>query len=282
LSFVRILRTAALTGIALTSSAAFATTAGTDVFGVDMIYPSVPGGESWTLAADPTSDPRFDPQDEITPNADGSWKMMSDQVRMSVMTSTGYDVAAIESYDRAVLAEKGFMQAPNDWKNVEITGYVKLNASDAPDDNFTWYARGGKHNDDIACEGSAYKGGIYYDGRARVEKESWHVAYDNAEYVDATTPLLGRWVGFKYMMRNVDLGGKLGVALELWLDDDADGKNFQKVYEFVDDGTWGGDSAACGAADPATPITWGGPIAVFRWDSATDVDFKWLSVREIQ
>jgi len=29
-------------------------------------------------------------------------------------------------------------------------------------------------------------------------------------------------------------------------------------------------------------ITWGGPIATFRWDSAEDVDFRWLSVREIQ
>ena len=25
----------------------------------------------------------------------------------------------------------------------------------------------------------------------------------------------------------------------------------------------------------------GGPIATFRWDDATDVDFKFLSVREI-
>ena len=29
-------------------------------------------------------------------------------------------------------------------------------------------------------------------------------------------------------------------------------------------------------------ITWGGPIATFRWDSATNTDFKNLSVREIQ
>ena len=28
-------------------------------------------------------------------------------------------------------------------------------------------------------------------------------------------------------------------------------------------------------------ITWGGPIATFRWDSAKDVDFKFMSVREI-
>ena len=29
-------------------------------------------------------------------------------------------------------------------------------------------------------------------------------------------------------------------------------------------------------------ITWGGPIATFRWDRADDVDFKNFSVREIQ
>ena len=28
-------------------------------------------------------------------------------------------------------------------------------------------------------------------------------------------------------------------------------------------------------------ITWGGPIATFRWDFAQDVDFRNLSVREI-
>ena len=28
-------------------------------------------------------------------------------------------------------------------------------------------------------------------------------------------------------------------------------------------------------------ITWGGPIATFRWDNAKDVDFKFRSVREI-
>jgi hypothetical protein len=36
----------------------------------------------------------------------------------------------------------------------------------------------------------------------------------------------------------------------------------------------------CGGS-PDQKVTWGGPISTFRWDTATNVDFKWLSVREI-
>jgi hypothetical protein len=42
----------------------------------------------------------------------------------------------------------------------------------------------------------------------------------------------------------------------------------------------GTEDVVCGGA-PDQIISWGGPIATFRWDSATDVDFKNLSVREI-
>ena len=41
------------------------------------------------------------------------------------------------------------------------------------------------------------------------------------------------------------------------------------------------DASRCGGSVDAMPITWGGPITSYRWDSATDVDFKWLSVREM-
>jgi hypothetical protein len=49
----------------------------------------------------------------------------------------------------------------------------------------------------------------------------------------------------------------------------------------MDYGQIGGDSTNCGGSVDAMPITWGGPLATFRWDSTSDVDFKWLSVREI-
>ncbi|MCP3141910.1 carbohydrate-binding protein [Pyxidicoccus xibeiensis] len=256
---------------------------GMDAFGVTKLYPSVAGGEEWYLSANPSTDKRFDPQDTITKNADGSWKMKSSQVRMSVFTSTGYSASKIPTYDRDILASRGYMQAPNDWKNVEMTGFVKLNAASDGSDNFDWYARGGKHNDDQSgCEGSSYKGGLHYDGRARWQKETWHVSYEQADYRPATTPLKGRWVGFKAVMRNAGSNGKESVKLELYVNENADKVTWKKVHNFEDAGAWGGDAQHCGGGTGAMPITWGGPIAVFRWDNASDVDFKWLSVREIQ
>ncbi len=256
--------------------------AGLDAFGVAMLYPTKAGGEVWTLAADPRTDVRFNPQTLLTRNGDGSWKVRNKQVRMHVYTSTGYDTAAIATYDREVLASNGFMQAPNDWKNVEMTGYVRVNSGGKRDENLSWQARGGEHSDGRPCEGSAYHGALHYDGQVRWQKESWHVSYASSPYVQATSALRGRWVGFKAIMRNEPTAeGTTAVHLELWLDTRADGVSWVKVYDLVDDGRWGGAASYCGGTLDAMPITWGGPIAIFRWDGASDVDFKWLSVREI-
>ena len=256
--------------------------AGTDAFGVAMLYPTKAGGEEWTLTANPLADPRFDPRTPLTRNPDGSWKVRDKQVRMHVYTSTGYDTAAIATYDREVLASNGFMQAPNDWKNVEMTGYVRVNSGGKREENLSWQARGGEHTDGRPCEGSAYHGAFHYNGEVRWQKESWHVSYASSPYVQATGALRGRWVGFKAIMRNVATAeGGTAVHLELWLDTKVDGVSWVKVYDMTDDGRWGGDASYCGGTVDAMPITWGGPIAVFRWDGAMDVDFKWLSVREI-
>ncbi|QDE94198.1 carbohydrate-binding protein [Myxococcus xanthus] len=255
---------------------------GQDKFGVTMIYPTKSGGEQWFLADNATSDKRFDPQNTISRNSDGSWKMRNSKVRMSVFTSTGYSASKIPTYDRDVLASRGYMQAANDWRNIEMTGFVKVNSVSDVSDNFAWYARGGKHNDNHSgCEGSSYKGSLHYDGRVRWQKETWHVSYNQASYKSGTSALRGRWVGFKSVMRNTKVNGKEAVRLEMYLNENADKKTWKKVYDMVDSGSWGGDASHCGGAVNAMPITWGGPIAVFRWDSANDVDFKWLSVREI-
>ena len=246
-----------------------------------MIYPTKAGGETWFLKSDALNDSRFDPKATITRNADGSWKMKSTQVRMSAFTSTGYNTSQIPTYDPDVLASRGYMQAANDWKNIEMTGFVKVNAASDMGDNFAWYARGGRHSDGIACEGTSYKGSLHYDGRVRWQKESYHVSYEQTPYATGTSALKGRWVGFKSIMTNTTYNGKPAVKLEMWLNENADKVTWKKVYDTTDHGQLGGDTKYCGGAVTGMPFTWGGPIATFRWDSASDVDFKWLSVREI-
>jgi len=68
--------------------------------------------------------------------------------------------------DHSIPASRGYMQSPNDWKNVEMTGQVKYNSGG--DDEWTWYARGERHTGSGSpegCEGVAYKGSLAYTAR---------------------------------------------------------------------------------------------------------------------
>ena len=123
------------------------------------------------------------------------------------------------------------MGSPNDWRDVEITGYVKLNQF-KENDNFVWYARGGRHTDSDECQGSAYKGNLFYHGETQFSKEQWHVSYAKSPTIKATNPLSGKWIGFKFVVYNfLTDTGKPAVKLENWIDPDADGKNWVKVCQ---------------------------------------------------
>jgi hypothetical protein len=166
-----------------------------DKFEIEKIYPSKPGGEEWFMNMKNifddsqfypfgVSDSKFeDPNLKIIKNEDGSWKLKSKddiaKVRMNVYTSEGYQPKQIESLDHSELAENGYMQSEKDWKNVEITGYIKLNTNNIPlsEGRFTWYARGGHHTEGAPCEGVAYKGDIFFSGDTRFAKEQWHPNY---------------------------------------------------------------------------------------------------------
>ena len=261
------------------------TTSMTDKFGVTALYPQKPGGEEWFVKMnDPASDLRFDAGATITKNEDGSWKIKSSKVRLKVMTSSGYEPESIDTYDQQVMAENGYMQDKSDWKNIEITGFVKINSATSTEDNISWFARGGKHNDAIECEGTSYKGRLFYSGLTGFSKEQWHDGgYSFTTSKDVTSSILNRWVGFKVVMYNlpVDGAGSDKVVLENWLNNNADKKTWFKVDTKTDDGGWGSEGDVCGGI-PDQILTWGGPLAYFRWDSATDADFKWLSVREVE
>ena len=174
------------------------------------------------------------------------------------------------------------MQSPNDWKNIEMTGYVKFNKGDTSD-GFTWYARGGHHTGSgfpLGCEGTSIKEELDFAGTTRFEKEQWHVHYVFTPHKPATDPIQGKWVGYKAVMYNIEQNGTIVVKEEIWLDPNDKG-NWVKVNEFTDAGGFGDQGQVCGGKSDQI-ITWGGPIATFRWDKTTDVDIKDFSIREIR
>jgi hypothetical protein len=190
----------------------------------------------------PTADERFEPINTIlnktsytfytltknTYDNDGSWKITSTtqetKVRMHVFTSTGYNQSKIATYDHSELASKGYMQSPNDWKNIEMTGYVKLNDDNFdPNEKFQWFNRGGIHYTSTKepnsqpCEGVGYKGNLFYSGDdVRFAKEQWHVSYEFTEKKKAATGsslIEGKRIEYKFVVYNIEEN------------DDNDGKN---------------------------------------------------------
>jgi len=249
-----------------------------DKFGILEIYPTEVGGREWYInMEDPTSDGIFNPQSNISRQQDGSWRIdgksnigkFYDEVRMNVNTPIG----------------------AQDWKNVEITGYARVDSivvpfNGTPNYDLTWYARGDKHNPHMPCEGTAYMGGIYVDGHVGWKKEIWFTGGYTTERAHAkvTDSLNGRWVGWKVIIYNIQ--NDTAVKLESYLDNSGT-NNWIEVADVVDNGGWYAKtsnslfySANCDKPKDYI-ITNGGPIATFRSDDLV-WDFKDLSVREIQ
>ena len=270
-----------------------------DKFGIKKIYSSKPSGEEWLMNMDdPNHDPRTDPQVTLIKNnndqGDSSWKVQNTEVRYEIFTSSGFNPQLIITLNQTELSKKGYMQSPNDWKNVEMTGYFKINSFTDSDKNGAAHielvARGGKNTNDNTtinglskqCESTTYHSNTYETGRVKFEKDLEHTqgytTKDKEKLNAIQKPLLGRWIGIKAVFYN--LPDNNSVKLEQYIDDKAD-NNWHRVLSYIDDGHWGGGTPNCGGLNTQV-ITWGGPIAIFRWDNIDDMDIKDFSVREIQ
>lgn len=259
--------------------------AGKDKFGIKEIYKTKERGREWFINMDnPVDDKIFSISSHvpISRNNDdnGSWFINNSAVRMNINTPAGEPL----------------------WKDIEMTGYVKVksifggNGSDeigsgggkylSP--SLDWRARGGSHSDDVPCEGTALNGGLDIVSKiASWKKEIWHTggytdARDKKQATDKS--LLGRWIGWKVIMYNID--DNKAVKMESYLDDN-NNNEWKKVTNLIDKGGWYANSldkifytANCGKPKDYI-MTNGGPIATFRSDN-TAFDFKYFSVREIQ
>jgi hypothetical protein len=244
-----------------------------DKFGIKEIYPTTIGGREWFINMDnPKNDGIFNPESPITRQPDGSWQIegrqkigkYNEEVRMNVNTTPG----------------------DKQWKNVEITGYAKVVQANPPNDSLDWYARGIRHNSKVPCEGTSLKGIIRVDGTVEWKKEIWHTGgyTDARDKAKATDSILGRWIGWKVVMYNIN--NDTAVKMKSYIDD-KNNNNWRKVTDVIDNGGWFANSpdnifysANCGKAKDYI-VTNSGPVVTFRSDNMI-WDFKYLSVREIQ
>ena len=244
-----------------------------DNFGIREIYPTKENGREWHMNMEnPKEDEHFSItfNPNITRQEDGSWRISTPVVRMNVNT----------------------LEGETNWKNVEMTGYAKIagvmtNSSNKVIENdLTWYARGGKHNQEIPCEATAYMGGLYDNGKVGWKKELWFVGgyTDERQSAKVTNSLVDRWVGWKVVIYNIN--GNSEVKLESYIDN-TNTNYWVKVTDLVDDGGWYAkmpDShffdAEC-SKDKDFIITNSGSTATFRSDNLI-WDFKNLSIREIE
>jgi hypothetical protein len=265
-----------------------------DEFGVTKIYPTKENGSEWFAnMEDIRNDSLFYTDSELTQKPDGSWQVSAENLPAG---NKGQVRLEIGTYGNIIPDGK------EHWKNVEITGYVRVVKTTGHDEHkssdieniFQWYARGGKHSSDVPCEGTSLKGRISLDGRTSWVKEIWHTGgYTGAEsVVQASSPLVskkddlgryydGRWIGFKVVIFNIH--EEKAVRMESYIDEYAS-NDWRRASTLTDMGNWTSYNENFDDEDCGKPrnyvITNGGPIVAFRSDDIV-WDFKNLSVREI-
>ncbi|HEY0580032.1 MAG TPA: hypothetical protein VGC75_04935 [Candidatus Nitrosocosmicus sp.] len=221
------------------------------------------------------TNPQNDPNVEFTYNPklvkqnDSSWELdKNDKIRINIDT-------------------------PKDltpWKNIEITGYVKINSfiNSTNTNGITdidWVSRTSIHNENLPCAGLSLHGGIYPDGTVAWKKEIWFTGgYTKEKSIpQITEPIINRWIGWKVIVYNVN--NDSAVKMESYLDN-TNSNYWVKVFEMTDDGNWLANSpdkifysANCGRSKDHIVLN-PGPIVTFRADNAV-LNFKDFSIREI-
>ena len=294
-----------------------------DKFGIRMIFPTKPKttrtdvSEPWFMdmsGASPhnNKDCSFSSGDVIiTKNADGSYRTTAvEELRFHVYISniTGCnrdvidrDVRRLDTYDHSDSAARGYIYKPQDWKNIEITGYwkiVKLKSGLASGQVDFWiYTRGVSHSSTVAegCGGCAYR--FTWSDRGDdigYQKEMYHNG-DLSECGDrlnlgsrvdsGSGSLVGKWFGIKCIIYNVN--NDRDVHLETWMDKD-NINVWVKVKEETDSGGVypGAPSTSCAGGEACggtrdERFTWGSPLIRFNWRDVAEMHFRNFSVREI-
>lgn len=262
-----------------------------DKFGIREIYPTKSnGGREWFInPRSPLNDNSFSLSGGTEKTNSSFANATSSNGQIIKQPDGSYQVYGVRKtgkYDFSVRMNVNTSDNAQWWKNVEMTGYAKVMSTTSSDAALDWYARGRLHISSSPCEGVAYHSGLRADGSVFWQKEIWHTGgyTDFRSNITATHSLLGRWVGFKAIMFNIN--NDSAVRLQIYLDNNAT-NHWKRVADVIDNGGWYADTpndlfygANCGRSKDYIILS-AGPIATFRSDNMI-WDFKDLSIREIQ
>jgi hypothetical protein len=213
----------------------------------------------------------------------GTVLTLSGQVRYDVLcTPTANKDTA---HENASKLRNGYADTPNDWKNIEMTGYVEITslASSDGDRDIDMHGPTGHHTGSgtTGCMGSCYHMEVHAsNGQNRFGKENYHVSYSyiswqagpaGAADVIRQTNGQGRRVGIKFVGFNVGQSRRL----ETWIDvggginySQTPVNRWQLIRVQMDNSDWGCCQSLCNVADRQA-IIWGNPLVTYRWDNMT-------------
>lgn len=283
-----------------------------DKFGVSKIYGDGPGS-NYFMSDDPANDPRGkNPESssympKYISNGDGSFKIKGQlEIRGAITQDNGFNESKLCSDFKKCTAQ-GFMQDSMDWKDIEMTSYYRINQAGTGTSNGEAHIEhvmrgqrsttsnstfGGPCSCALGCSDN-YHANTYCnkgtDGPARqkYERDLFHTSGYSVDSnkngpVNNTSAYnfkKGQWFGIKTIVYNLPNGD---VQLEHWTDENAT-NNWKKTHSLVDSpNAWPprGTIGNCNT-DGSQPITFGGPLTVFRSDNLQDYDVKWQSIRSI-
>jgi hypothetical protein len=262
-----------------------------DSLGVQQIYKTKPGGSVWVSTPNGLlSDPQFsDNGASISSNGDGTYHVKG-KSRMNVFCSVsagkkGPEFEGYSTFDYEQLRKNGtWDDATADWKNVEMTAYVKfISQLDGVSDECSWVVRSVRHNtaSHSGCGGSSYHGNLHISGFGRFKKEDWHVSYQNDALLKiGIGGVKGKTIGLKFVLYNIN--NDEAVKLELYVDKD-NNNTWIPFGDKIDAGDWsdnGPDMKHCGALSNTAIISWGSPKVIWKWNGI-DMEISKMSVREI-
>lgn len=257
-----------------------------DAFGITQLYPSKPDGavwdsRHWALSGPYSIDGRADPNDPfgisgrrgtgtLNVTADGELVFGGSQPRIYFYPT-----------DRGP------------WQNVELTVYYQRVADDAT----AWgglvigMRSGPEGHGEQPCDAHTYYSRLRHDGAVDFEKELMHSPSSTQQRVapelvwpaDGQLPF-GTWIGWKYVIYNVE--GGTAVKLEAYRDlsGGVDGGQWELLNETTDVGGWSCQTS-CAEHAPSNGqsdmIQLQGGVTFIRNTGVTEARYKWLTIREI-